>query len=804
MAEQSTAGWVGTNYRRKQDPRFLTGRGRYTDDIDLPGMLYGAILRSPHAHARIKSVNVEAAEKLPGVIAVLTGERAAQMCEPLPAVIALPGMRLNKSHAIAADKVRWVGEAVAAVAAQSRYIAEDALELIEVEYESLPAIVTIEQALAPDAAHLYEEWGTNVAMEHAFRTGDVDQALHEADLVVDESVAHHRYTGAPLEGRAVLADYDRITGELTAYISTQAPHQCRTLLAQILRIPEQKIRVIAPAIGGGFGNKLQVYDEVTPCLLSMATGRPVKWAESRSENLLAGVHSRDYVCGLKIGFRKDGTILGVKAKLVGNVGCDGTNRAAGIGALAVAAAYIPGPYKITNYAVEVTGVVSNKAPYGAYRGYGKDVANFPMERVLDIAARKLGISPREIRERNFIQPDEFPYQQCAGPVYDSGDSPACLRRALQMIDYDRVREEQARLRAAGRYIGVGFAAMLEPSGGAVPNCIFNGYEAATVRVTPQGGVTLLTGIQDIGQGVETTLAQIVADELSISPEDIKVIFGDTAMVPYGLGSWSSRGAAYGASCALMATRKVKDKILKIGGYLLKTRAEELELKGGKVASRDNPSRALSIAEIAKQLYLFPGPYLTLPEGLEPNLEATAYWTSPVVRWAPDEQGRLSIYTTHPSATFAALVEVDVATGHVKLLRFVIAHDAGTLINPMVVDGQIHGGVVQGISGALWEELKYDEAGNLLNPTFQDYLVPVAADLPDIEVAHLVSPSPFTPVGAKGMGEGGAIGSPAAVVNAVEDALAPFGVTIRGMPLTPERVLSLIREAASAPGARAAG
>jgi carbon-monoxide dehydrogenase large subunit len=798
MAEPNAANWVGRDYQRKQDPRLLTGRGKYTDDIDLPGMLYAAFVRSPHAHARIKSINVEAAQKLAGVVAVLTGESAARMSEPLPPVIALPGMRLNSCYALAVGKVRYAGEAVAAVAAESRYIAEDALELIEVEYEPLPAITTIAQALDPDSPRLYEEWGGNIAMEHAFATGDVDRAFAESDLVVEESISHHRYTGAPLEGRAVVAEYDRITGELTAYVSTQSPHQCRTLFSQILRIPEQKIRVIAPAIGGGFGNKIQVYGEVIPCMLSMVTGRPVKWAESRSENLLAGVHSRDYVCDIKVGFRKDGTILGIKAKLVGNVGSDGTNRAAGIGALAVAAAYIPGPYRISNYAVEAIGVVSNKAPYGAYRGYGKDVANYPVERVLDIAARKLEISPREIRDRNFIQPDEFPYQQCAGPLYDSGNYPECLRRALATIDYDRVLADQARMRAEGRYLGVGFAAMLEPSGGAVPNCIFNGYEAAIVRVTPQGGVTLLTGIQEIGQGVETTMAQIVADELTISPEDIKVIFGDTAIVPYGLGSWSSRGATYGGSCALMATRKVKDKILKIGGFLLKTRLEDLELKNGRVVSTDNPSRSLSIAEIAKQVYLFPGPYLALPEGLEPTLEATAYWTSPVVRWTPDEHGRLSIYTTHPSATFAAVVEVDVKTGHIRLVRFVIAHDAGPLINPMVVDGQIHGGVVQGISGALWEELKYDEAGNLLNSTLQDYLVPIAADLPDIEVTHLVSPSPFTPIGAKGMGEGGAIGSPAAIVNAVENALAPFGVTIRETPLTPERVLSLIRGSSAAP------
>ena len=528
-------------------------------------------------------------------------------------------------------------------------------------------------------------------MEYSFRAGDVDKAFADADYVIEESLPHHRYSGAPLEGRAVVANYDRMTGELTAYVSTQSPHQCRTLFSQILRIPEQKIRVIAPAIGGGFGNKIQVHFEVIPCMLSMLAGRPVKWMESRSQNLLSCVHSRDYVCKLKVGFRKDGTILGIKANLIGDVGCDGTNRAAGIGALSVASVYIPGPYKVSNYAVDTIGVVTNKAPYGAYRGYGKDVANYPLERVLDMAARNLGISSREIRERNFIQPDELPYAQCTGPLYDSGDYPQCLRRVLELIDYDGVRKEQARVRREGSYIGVGFAAMLEPSGGAVPNCIFNGYEAAVVRVTPEGGVTLLTGIQEIGQGVETTMAQIVADELTIDPDGVKVICGDTAIVPYGLGSWSSRGAAYGGSSALEAARKVKDKLLKIGGFLLKARLDDVELKRGRVTRRDNTGQSLSIAEIARQVYLFPGPYVTLPEGLEPSLEAIAYWTSPIVRWVPDKQGTLSIYNNHPCGAFAAVVEVDIETGHITLLRFAVSHDAGTIINPMIVDGQVHGG-----------------------------------------------------------------------------------------------------------------
>jgi carbon-monoxide dehydrogenase large subunit len=786
--------WVGRDVHRTQDPRLLTGRGKYTDDFELPGMVYAAILRSPHAHARILKINIEAAQRLLGVVAVITGKQAAAITDPLPPTINLPGMRLNRSYALAVDKVVYAGEAVAAVAATDRYIAEDALELIAVEYELLPAVTTIEQALSPHGPRLYPEWDNNVGLEWKFTTGDVDRALAEADIVIEERVYHHRYSGVPLEGRAVLADFDAASGEMTTYMSTQAPHQCRTLIAQILRIPEQKLRVIAPAVGGGFGNKIQVDAEVIPCLLSMICGRPVKWSESRSENLLSCVHSRDYLCDLTLGLRRDGTITAIKTDLVGNIGCDGTNRAAGAGALVVAGIYLPGPYKVANYSASVVGVVSNKAPYGAYRGYGKDVANYPLERVLDIAARRLGMSPEAIRERNFIQPQEFPYTQCTGPLYDSANFGACLRRALEMIDIETVRREQVRLRQQGRYIGVGFAAMLEPSGAAVPNCIFNGYESAVVRVTPEGGVTVLTGIQEIGQGMETTLAQVVADELGVNPNDVKVVFGDTAIVPYGLGSWSSRGTAYGASSAVMAARKVKERILRIAAFQLKTREEDLEIREGQVHDHQHPQNVLPLRELARRVYLFPGPYVSVPEGVEPTLEATATWTSSIVRWLPDQQGTLSIYTTHPSAAFAAVVEVDVATGHITLTRFAVAHDAGTLINPMVVDGQVHGGVVQGISGAMGEELGYDEAGQLLNTGLHSYLLPVAADFPDIEVSHLISPSPFTPLGAKGMGEGGAIGSPAAVVNAVEDALAPFGVIIRETPLSPERILALIDQA----------
>lgn len=790
--QEEKSRWTGADLKRREDPRLLTGRGRFTDDIDLPGMLYAAVLRSPYPHARIKSIDTSAAEELPGMIAVLTGQEAAEFSDPLPPTIEI-AMKLCTAYSIAVDKVRYVGEPVAAVAATDRYIAEDAVELIDVEYEPLEPVMSIEAALAEDAPLLYEEWGDNRQLEWGFENGDLEGAFARADQVIKDRIPHHRYTGTPMEARAALADYDPVTGELTVWASTQAPHQFRTLLAQTVRIPEQKIQIIAPDVGGAFGNKLQIDAEVIPCLLSIRTGRPVKWTETRTENLLSGVHSRDYYFDMEIAVKNDGTILGVRTKLLGDQGCDGTNRSSGSGALLVGAAYVPGPYRLENYSIEVLGVVTNKAPYGAYRGYGKDIANYGMERIVEKVAHELNISPVEVRMRNFIQPDEFPYHTVSGPIYDSGDYPECMRQALELVDYDKLRQQQQELRKQGRYLGIGISAMLEPSGAAVPNCIFNGYEAAIVRVSPEGGVSLLTSLQNIGQGIETTLAQVVADELGVTPDDVKVIYGDTDTIPYGLGPWSSRGATYCVSVALLAARQVREKILNIAANLLESRPEDLDIENSNIFVKEMPDQSISLRDLSETVHYWPGPYGVVPEGQDPALEGIHYWTGPIVSWEPDEQGRISLYTTHPSAVFIAVVEVDVQTGEVKLRRLAVAHDCGNLINPMIVDGQIHGGTVQGMAGALLEELKYDESGQLLTTDFVDYLVPTAADMPPIDITHIVSPSPFTPAGTKGMGEGGAIGPPAAVANAVEDALAPLGVKVKDLPITPEKVLGWVEE-----------
>ncbi len=795
-APGGNARWVGQSVARSQDMRLLSGRGRYSADVLPRGTLHAAILRSPHAHARIARIDTSRARALPGVIAVLTGAEASTMARPLPPTIDI-AMRLNESHAIAVDRVRYHGEPVAAIAALDAYIAEDALALIEVDYELLPALTGMDLALAPDAPRLYDDWPDNRCLEWNFSAGDPHAALGRAEHRVSARIPHHRYTGVPLEGRVALADYDTLENRLTVTMSTQSTHVSRTLLAQVLEIPEGRIQVLSNDVGGGFGIKLQVDAEVIPCLLSKHTGRPVLWSETRAENLMSGIHARDYVWEIEGGFDADGRLLGLVATLAGDCGCDGTNRAAGAGQYLVGAFYLPGNYEVPSYACSVTGVVTNKAPSGAYRGYGKDIANYGIERFMAIAARQIGIDSNDLRRRNLIAPDTFPHPIITGPIYDSGDFPRLLKMAETAIDVGAFRARQTAARADGRYLGLGFAMMLEPSGGAVPNCIFNGYETATVKMMPEGDFVLLSGMQDIGQGIETTLAQVIADEFMIAPADVNIVFGETHGVPYGLGAWSSRGASFGVSAAVEAARKLALKLRQIAAHMLEVAPHDVEFDDHGVAVKGAPFRRKSFREIGNAVYLWPGPLLSVPAGVEPNLEATYTWTNPIARWEPDALGTLSIYTTHPSGCFAVVCEVDIETGKITIERLYVAHDCGTVINPRIVEGQLVGGCVQGLGAVLNEELRYDDDGHLLNRGFWDYLIPQAADVPAIEIEHLVSPSPNTALGSKGMGEGGPVGVPPAVVAALEDALAPFRITVDELPLTPERVLALIDAARDA-------
>lgn len=783
--------WVGKRVKRKEDLRFVTGHGKYTDDFALPGMLHAAMLRSPHAHAKIKSIDCAQARALPGVHVVVTGREAKAYWGPLPKVIDIE-MKIPTVFALALDTVYYMGEPVVAVAAETRYLAEDALDLIEVEYEPLEIVLDTEKALAPDAPLLYPEWGSNVQCEWGMSIGPVEETFANADHVFEDRIPHHRYSGVPIEGRAALADFDPYSRTLKLWCSTQTPLIVRTLVAQTFNFPEHDIQVIAPDVGGAFGNKIQADAEVIPCLLSMLTGKPVKWTESRQENLLSGMQCRDYVWYIKVAVSNEGILLGLKGELLGNVGKDGTCHAAGAGKFLVACAYLPGPYKWQAFQANTKVVVSNKAPSGAYRGYGKDIANYPLEIMMNRIADKLGISAVEFRKKNLIKSDEFPYQQISGPIYDSGDYELCLNKMLSLINYDDVRERQAKENGAnGKYIGIGIGSMLEPSGGAVPMCIFNGYEVATVRMMPEGGFHVLTGHQNIGQGIETTLCQVVADEMACHPDDVRIIFGDTNAVPYGLGPWSSRGATFNVSCVAEAAKILKSNLLKICANIWQCDAAHLELVDRTVVHKSDSSKRLTLKELGNQTHLFPGAFGVVPKSVSNPFEVTHYWTSPVAFWTPDELGRICLYTTHPSGASAVVVEVDTNTGKITILDVAMCEDLGVLINPTICEGQVHGGYVQGIGGALMEELNYDEHGQLLNTDLTSYLHPLASDVPDIKITHIQSPSPFTTLGTKGGGEGGTIMPCAVIVNAVEDALRSFNVKVSDLPLTPERVMELL-------------
>ncbi|MDE5445796.1 molybdopterin-dependent oxidoreductase [Bradyrhizobium sp. CSA207] len=783
--------WVGKRIERSQDARLLTGYGQYAADLAPSNSLHCAILRSPHAHARIKKIDVSKALALPGVIDIITGSDVKRDYKPLPPTINI-AMRLNTCYAIAVDKVVYNGEPVAAIAATDPYIAEDALEAIEVEYELLKPVLEPSDALAKDAPLLYEDWQDNKCLEYRFAShGDLRGAIDGSAHKVKLTVPHHRYTAVPLEGRVTLAAWDRGAKKLTVTMSTQAVHQSRTLLAQGLGLPEASVHVITKDVGGGFGLKLQVDGEIIPCMLALRTGKPVLWVETREENLLSGIHSRDYVLEMEGGFDADGRFTALKVDIVGNCGCDGTNRSSGAGQLLVGAFYFQGNYQLPIYETNVLGVVTNKAPYGAYRGYGKDIANLGIERFMEAAAKQIGIDSNELRRRNFIEKEQFPYEILTGAIYDSGDYRTILSMAEEAMNVPEFRTRQEEARKEGRYLGLGFAMVLEPAGGSVPNCIFNAHETTTIRMMPEGDFLVLTGMQEIGQGIETSYAQVVADQLKVSPENIRIICGNTETVPYGLGAWSSRGSSFGVSSAVECAKKLVAKLQAMAGNMLGGQFNDVtHVEGGFEAG----GKKITYREIGNGVTLWPGPLVTVPVGTDPNLEATHTWTHSKARWIPSDVGSLSIYTNHSSCCYACEVEVDVETGKISVNRIYAAHDSGVVVNPMIVDGQVHGGVVQGIGGVLNEELRYDADGRLMNKSLWTYLLPQAPDVPKIEVGHWESPSPFTSIGSKGCGEGGPVGVPPAVMNAVEDALKPFGVELSVTPLSPERVLSLIKKA----------
>lgn len=783
MAQAEATPYVGRRIPRLEDARLLRGRGRYVDDVVLPGTVHAAFVRSPYAHARVVSVDAAAARALEGVVLVLTAEDVAD----LPAIATgLPrdDVVANNRPVLPVDRVRFVGEPVACVVATSRYVAEDAVALVEVEYEPLPALMDAEEALAAGAELLHDGTESNSFAHIEFEQGDVERAFAEADRVFTKRLHHGRFHAAPLEGRAILADWDAGAQELTVWLSTQIPHLVRTLLCHSIGLTEKQLRIIAPDVGGAFGLKLHLWPEdYLVSVASIRLGRPVKWIEDRSEALAASLHAKEIVCELELATRADGSFLALKGRYVGDAGAYAAYPFTPLVDALCAAVMLPNLYDVPAARFEVDAVFTNKCPSGAYRGVGWTSGQTARELLVDEAARGLGLDPMELRLRNTISDGE-PYVSATGCRYDGGSYAAAQRRAMELVGYDGLRERQRVAQAEGRRLGVGFSPFLEPGGwsGELAKRMgfpFDYLDAARVTVEPDGSVTVTTGMHNHGQAHQTTLSQVVADKLGVPIETVKIVQGDTAQAAYGAGTFGSRGAVIGYGSISRAAAEVAEKVKQIAGHALEVSPEDIELRDGNAVVRGAPEKSIAMMMVGFTAYF--GAFVggSRPQGIDPALTSTRSYDPP---------------ETYANGCCAAVVDVDVETGAVRVEQLVIVDDCGTVLNPLVVDGQLAGAVAQGVGGALYEELAYDEEGNFLSGSLLDYLYPTTREIPQIEIAHLETPSPVTEGGVKGCGEGGMIAGPSAVVNAVADALASLGVTVERTPLDPNRVLGLIREA----------
>ena len=763
---------VGTKVKRREDPRLVQGLSHYVDDLRMADVMQVALLRSPHAHARINGIDTSAAAALPGVVSVVTGADIGDSVGSVPCAAANPTLRTPPHPVLAQGEVRYVGEPVAAVVAEDSYTARDAIDLIEVDYEPLPAVSDLEKALEPGSPLVHSQWDSNQAFTFECGTGDMDKARAEADVIVKQKFIHQRLAPISVETRGVVARYFPGEDELTVWSSTQIPHLLRAMLALVLGFPEHRIRIIAPEVGGGFGCKLNVYrEEALLAHLAMKLKGTVKWIEGRRENIQATIHGRGQVGTVEAAVKKDGTILGVTYDSLLDTGAYHQLLTPGMPPLT--GLMISGSYKIPTLKFTSTGGFTNKVATDAYRGAGRPEATLVIERTMDLIARELDMDPVEVRRKNFAQPDDFPLQVATGLAYDSGNYQAALDRALEMVGYEDLRAEQARAREEGRYIGIGFSTYVEicamgPSA-ALPA---GGWESGTVRLDFTGKTTVLTGVSPHGQGEETTFAQIVSDELGVPIEDVAVLHGDTAVVPNGIGTFGSRGISVGGTAVYMATQTVREKAEAIAANVLECSTDDLEFEDGKFTVKGVPDKGITIQEVALQAHVA----TKLPAGMEPGLQATSVF----------EPSNF----TFPFGTHICVVEVDTQSGEIEIKRYVAVDDCGKVINPMIVDGQVQGGIAQGLGQALLEEVVYDEDGQLVTGSLMDYAVARAEDVPTLEFDRTETPSPVNPMGVKGVGEAGTIGSTPSIVNAVVDALAPFGVTHIDMPLKPEKIWRL--------------
>lgn len=766
--------YVGTPIKRVEDPRLLTGKDKYIDNLKFPDMDFAGFVRSPYAHARIKNVDLTKIRNEPSVVAILTPEEVKAVSEPIPVLWRASGAKLHEHYALAQGKVLHVGDPVVAVSVNKREKLEDILELVEIEYEPLEPV--LDALKAEENPPIHGELGSNVCFTLPISSGDVEKAIRDSDLIVSEEFKISRLAATPMETRGVIADPHGLHSELTIYSSTQWPHVLRTMLSSCLKIDENELRVIGPDVGGAFGVKGEVYgEEIAVALLALKSGRPTKWIESRKESFVATTHSRDQVIRAVASFKKDGTITGLKVNFVCDFGA--YLHTITLGSAFITALSLNGPYRIPNFSVFAKGVYTNKVGLSAYRGFGQPEAAFTVERLMSIASKKLEIDPSELQFKNLISPSEMPYRNATGGMYDSGDYAACLRKALDLADYDGMISRKNEAKMNGKLRGIGISIFTETTGFA-PGFVFahvglhlGGYDSATVKVDPHGRVLVTTGAFPHGQGFNTSLSQICADELGVNITNIYAFHGDTYGSPYGQGSFGSRTVAVAGSAAVLACNRLKDKILKLGAHLLKEDGEQLFLADGYVKSRASPEKKISLSKIAEAAYTAHD----IPIDMEPGLESTAYFQA---------SGLATSYAAHVSE-----VEVDRETGKIKILKYASVHDCGKEINPMIVEGQIHGSVIQAIGACLLEEIVYDREGQILSGSFVDYLLPTAEFSPPLVLGSTSVPTPINPLGAKGIGESGTIIGPAAIVNAVSDAI---GSDMNAIPMTPENVWKALK------------
>ena len=796
MAEK----YVGKRVKRTEDPRLIKGLAHYVDDIGLPDTLHVAFVRSMYAHAKINGIDTSEAVKAPGVVAVYTGKDVATKVGPVPCAAALPDLKVPDYRVLATDKALFVGHPIAAIVATDKYAARDAADLVAVDYDELPVVVDVEAA-AKGGALVHESFGDNIAYKLTSGEGDIDAAMKAADRIVSQKMIHQRLAPIAMEPRGVLARYFPGEEELTVWSSTQIPHLLRTQLALMIGIPENKLRVITPEVGGGFGSKLNVYaEEALLGWISMQLNKPVKWIESRRENVAATIHGRAQVGTIEVGVKNDGTLTGLRYNVIADLGAYHQLLTPAIPTLT--GLMLSGAYKIPAIQMNVTGVFTNKMSTDAYRGAGRPEATYVVERAMDIVAHELKLDPVEIRRKNFPNASEFPFHTATGLDYDSGDYEAALKKALDISGYKNLREQQKGSQDNGKLLGIGLSSYVEicalgPSQ-AMPA---GGWESATVRIEPTGKVTILTGASPHGQGQETSFAQIAADELGVDINDVTVIHGDTGVVQYGIGTFGSRATAVGGTAVFIAIQKLKEKAEKIAAHMMQCDASAIAFEAGRYSRHAAAAAAAGTSEPV--IPVGEAPAGALPE---PQTDGRTSLTIQEIALAahiakeipPDtEPGLSATYFfepknfTFPFGTHVCVVEIDKETGETRIVKYVAVDDCGKVINPLLVDGQIHGGIVQSIGQALYEEVVYDDQGQLVTGELMDYALPKASQLPWFETDRTETPSPVNPLGVKGVGEAGTIGATPAIVNAVIDALSPYGVTHLDMPLRPEKIWKII-------------